>query len=75
MCNQFWSVTKYEFDEYQGLEGAIYPKPGGLMKNLLIHEPDMEIITSEGTEKLYKDLDLYAQQREEYLPDVFDVLN
>ncbi len=67
--------SEFEFDEYQGLEGAIYPKPGGLMKNLLIHEPDMEIITSEGTEKLYKDLDLYAQQREEYLPDVFDVLN
>lgn len=67
--------SEFEFDEYQGLEGAIYPKPGGLMKNLLIHEPNMEIITSEGTDKLYKDLNLYAEQKEEYLPDVFDVLN
>ena len=67
--------SEFEFDEYQGLEGAIYPKPGGLMKNLLIHEPNMEIITSEGSDKLYTDLNLYAQQKEEYLPDVFDVLN
>lgn len=67
--------SEFEFDDYQGLEGAIYPKPGGLMKNLLIHEPEMEIVTSEGTEKLYKDLDLYLEERPESLPDVFDVLN
>lgn len=46
--------SEFEFDDYQGLEGAIYPKPGGLMKNLLIHEPEMEIVTSEGPDKLYK---------------------
>lgn len=67
--------SEFEFDDYQGLEGAIYPKPGGLMKNLLIHAPEMEIITSEGPDKLYKDLDLYLEQKKEYLPDVFDVLN
>ena len=49
--------SNFEFDDHQGLEGAIYPKPGGLMKNLLIHSPEMEIVTSEGTDKLYKDLD------------------
>lgn len=67
--------SEFEFDDYQGLEGAIYPKPGGLMKNLLIHEPEMEIVTSEGADKLYKNLDLYLKQKQEYLPDVFDVLS
>ncbi|MCM1282147.1 MAG: methyl-accepting chemotaxis protein [Muribaculaceae bacterium] len=67
--------SEFEFDEYQGLEGAVYPKPGGLMQNLLIHEPELEVITSEGTEKLYDDLDIYLEQDERYLPDVFDVLN
>lgn len=67
--------SEFEFDEYQGLEGSIYPKPGGLMKNLLIHAPEMEIVTSEGTERLYEDLDAYMDQKGKYLPTVFDVLN
>ncbi len=67
--------SEFEFDDNQGLEGAIYPKPGGLMSNLLIHVPDLQVITSEGTDKLYKDLDIYLDQKDEYLPDVFDVLN
>lgn len=67
--------SEFEFDEQQGLEGSIYPKPGGLMKNLLIHAPEMEIITSEGTDRLYGDLDDYVNQKEEYLPAVFDVLS
>lgn len=67
--------SEFEFDEHQGLEGAIYPEPGGLMKNLLIHNPELEVITSEGVDKLYKDLDTYAEQPERFLPQVFDVLN
>lgn len=67
--------SEFEFDEHQGLEGAIYPKPGGLMSNLLIHEPTMNVITSEGTDKLYRELDQYIDQDENCLPDVFDVLN
>lgn len=67
--------SEFEFDDQQGLEGAIYPMPGGLMKNLQIHEPEMGVITSEGTNKLYRELDEYMKQKEEYLPDVFDVLN
>lgn len=67
--------SEFEFDDNQGLEGAIYPRPGGLMNNLLIHLPDLQVITSEGTDKLYKDLDIYLDQKNEYLPDVFDVLN
>ncbi len=67
--------SEFEFDDHIGLEGAIYPKPGGLMKNLLIHDPDMQIITSEGTERLYEDLNLYLGQKSTDLPTVFDVLS
>ena len=55
--------SEFEFDDNIGLEGAIYPRPGGLMKNLLIHKPDMSVITSEGTERLYGDLNLYLKQK------------
>lgn len=67
--------SEFEFDDHQGMEGAIYPKPGGLMTNLLVHEPDLNVITSEGTNKLYRELDSYLDQDERWLPDVFDVLN
>lgn len=67
--------SEFEFDGVQGWEGNIYPKPGGLMKNLLIHAPEMEIITSEGTERLYEELDNYLDQEEDSVPTVFDVLN
>lgn len=67
--------SEFEFDDNIGLEGAIYPRPGGLMKNLLIHEPNMQIITSEGTERLYEDLNLYLKQKKKDLPTVFDVLS
>lgn len=67
--------SEFEFDEHQGLEGAIYSKPGGLMKNLLIHNPEMEVVTSEGTDKLYRDLDTYEKEKARWLPTVFDVLS
>lgn len=67
--------SEFEFDEQQGFEGSIYSRPGGLMKNLLIHDPNMQIVTSEGTDKLYKDLDVYEKQPDKWLPTVFDVLN
>lgn len=63
------------FDDYEGLEGAIYPRPGGLMRNLQIHKPDMSVVNSEGTEKLFKELDFYLEQPKEKLPTVFDVLS
>lgn len=67
--------SEFEFDDERGMEGAIYPKPGGLMRNLLLHDPNMSVITSEGPDKLYRELDEYMEQKREYLPDVFDVLN
>ena len=67
--------SEFEFDGKQGLEGAIYPKPGGLMVNMLTHAPNMNIITSEGTESLYHDMETYSTLRESDKPDLFDVLN
>lgn len=65
----------FVFDAHPGLEGAIYPRPGGLMKNLLIHNPELSIISSEGTRKVYHDLDDYLSQPQSRRPHVFDVLN
>lgn len=67
--------SEFEFDDCVGLEGAVYPKPGGLMDNLLYHKPDLNIITSEGTQRLYRELDVYISQEQKCLPDVFDVLS
>ncbi len=69
------NAADFKFDDYQGFEGAIYSKPGGLMQNLLIHKPELKIVTSEGQDKLYRNLDLYLLQKKENLPDIFDVLN
>lgn len=67
--------SEFEFDGTQGLEGAIYPKPGGLMSNILTHAPNLNVITSEGTESLYRDMEIYGTLRESDKPDLFDVLN
>lgn len=67
--------SEFEFDGERGMEGAIYPKPGGLMRNLQLHNPNLSVITSEGPDKLYRELDEYMEQTPEYLPDVFDILN
>lgn len=67
--------SEFEFNDQQGLEGAIYPRPGGLMKNLLIHLHELEVVTSEGTDKVYGEFNTYLEQKNDKLPTVFDVLN
>lgn len=67
--------SEFEFDVEQGLEGGIYPKPGGLMKNLLYHNPNLDIVNIEGTEDVYKELAQYAEEDESYKPQILDVLN
>lgn len=65
----------YEFDGGQGLYGAIYPEPGGLMKNLQMHIPDMNVVTAEGVHNVYAKLDKYAKIDDALKPQVFDVLS
>lgn len=67
--------SEFEFDGPVGLEGAVYPRPGGLASNLYIYNPDMQIVSSAGNEHLYEDLDLYLKQKRNDLPTVFDVLS
>ncbi len=66
---------EYKFEEQQGQVGAVYPRPGGLRDNLWLHDPDINITTSEGVHKVYPELDMYAQMPEFKHPEVFDVLS
>ncbi|MBR6046147.1 MAG: 4Fe-4S binding protein [Ruminococcus sp.] len=66
---------EYKFEEMQGQVGAVYPRPGGLRDNIWLHDPDINITTSEGVHKVYPELDMYAQMPEFKHPEVFDVLS
>lgn len=68
-------ASDFSFDSPTGFVGAIYPMPGGLKENLRLHVPDLSCINSEGTERVYHELDYYASVRDTYKPVVFDVLN
>lgn len=66
---------EYKFDDQQGQVGAVYPRPGGLRDNIWLHDPDINITTSEGVHKVYPELDMYAEMPEFKHPEVFDVLS
>lgn len=66
---------EYSFDDQQGQVGAVYPRPGGLRDNIWLHNPDINITTSEGVHKVYPELDMYAEMPEFKHPEVFDVLS
>lgn len=67
--------SNFEFSGIQGSMGAIYPRPGGLKACLELENPMLNVITSEGTGSVYKNLDLYSSIKERDLPDVLDVLS
>ena len=66
---------EYKFEDMQGQVGAVYPRPGGLRDNIWLHDPDINITTSEGVHKVYPELDMYAEMPEFKHPEVFDVLS
>ena len=66
---------EYNFDGGQGQVGSIYPRPGGLRDNVWLHNPDINITTSEGVHKVYPELDMYAKMPDFKHPEVFDVLS
>ena len=66
---------EYSYSFNQGQVGSIYPRPGGLRDNLWLHNPDLDITTSEGVHKVYPELDMYAQLLEYQKPQIFDVLS
>lgn len=65
----------FTFDGEMGIVGSIYPRPAGLKTNLLLHNPDLNVINSEGIDKVYPELDEYARENDLARPDVFDVLS
>ena len=65
----------YDFTGEQGQVGGIYPRPGGLRDNLWLHDPDLNITTSEGVHKVYPELDMMAELPKYMKPQVFDVLS
>ena len=73
--SDFSKSFKYDFSGEQGQVGAVYPRPGGLRDNLWLHDPDLNVTTSEGVHKVYPELDMYATLPENKKPEVFDVLS
>lgn len=69
------SQSEFKFDGPRGFVGSIYSVPGGLKENLFLHVPDLSCINSEGSTKVYHDLDEYVDLRDNFKPVVFDVLN
>lgn len=69
------SYSEFEFDYGQGMEGAIYPREGGLKINLQIHTPDLEAINLDGPDRVYKELVQYMNAKESEKPTVIDVMN
>lgn len=65
----------YKFDDQQGQYGAIYSRPAGFKDNLLLHTPDLSIVNSEGVNKIYRELDLYAEIPESKRPRILDLLS
>lgn len=59
----------------EGFEGSLYSRPGGLKESLLTHQPKLRIISSEGIRRVYPEFEQYANEKSEYLPQIFDVLN
>ena len=58
-----------------GALGSLFPMPGGLNENLdLILDKKVRAFSAEGS-SVYKKLDLYADTPDEFLPEMYDVLN
>jgi iron only hydrogenase large subunit-like protein len=66
---------EYKFEDTQGQLGSVYPRPGGLRDNLWAHDPEINITTSEGVHKVYRELDMYGRMSESKHPQIFDVLS
>ena len=67
--------TETGFDHHESGLGSLFPMPGGLKENIeFFTGKKLRISKAEGY-SVYDSLDTYANTPEEWLPDVFDVLN
>lgn len=67
--------SEFEFSDVRGFDGAFYPVPSGLKECLRVHEPALNVIASEGVQKVYEDFDTYLSTSPSELPTVYDVLS
>ena len=64
------------FDHAESAFGRLYSMPGGLKENVEFYfGKKLRVDQSEGPEVVYDALRAFANERSEYLPAVFDVLN
>jgi len=64
------------FDHDESSLGCIFSMPGGLKENVELYlGKSLRIDKSEGQGVVYKALKEFSEQREEYYPAIFDVLN
>ena len=75
LADQKGRRSAFEFNGPQGIMGAIYPRPGGLKACLELEAPALSVISSEGTDHIYRELSQYSAVGARDLPDVFDVLS
>ena len=66
---------EYKFDDLQGALGSIYSRPCGMRDNLLAHSPELAIAHSEGVNRVYRDLEIYAKMPEHKHPQIYDVMS
>jgi len=64
-----------QFDHLESGLGSLFPMPGGLKENIeYFLGKKLHIAKSEGV-NIYDKLDKYAKTSQEFLPDIYDVLN
>ncbi len=66
----------FTFDHMDASLGRIYAMPGGLKENVEFYlGKALRVDKSEGQSNVYRHIDAFAQETEENLPPLFDVLN
>lgn len=75
LADQKGKRSAFEFNGPQGIMGAIYPRPGGLKACLELEAPNLSVISSEGTDHIYRELAMYPSVSDRDLPSVFDALS
>lgn len=65
----------YPYIDQPGLLGALLTRPRGLSYNLMYRNPDLIIESADGVENVYKELNMFTDQADECLPDIYEVLS
>ncbi len=66
---------EYRFDDMQGQLGSIYIRPDGFKDNLRLHDPELNIYSTEGISSAYSNIDAYADTKDSNRPEIMDVIS